>query len=250
MIIEPATKDIHTFDDVERSRYSFLDEASRVERYENNEPLIPQRDIEEVGIVCEPYWHTSDDLEGDTYGLHIDENPDFTLSIRRDVLKRLVGAQKTLPNLWQIVLKAGYRPYGVQVTLLNAFIDKARLDHPDWTEDEVIIHAQKFVSDPQIVCPPHVTGGAVDIDVRDKTTGKMIDFGCPPNTDSELAFLHSDLISKEQYANRMTLLRAMLDAGFAPLASEWWHYQYGETYWAAFYGYKTTKYDLLGYNKE
>ena len=45
--------------------------------------------------------------------------------------------------------------------------------------------------------------------------------------------------------NRMTLLNAMLSAGFAPNPHEWWHYQYGETYWAAFYGHESTLYDLI-----
>jgi D-alanyl-D-alanine dipeptidase len=44
----------------------------------------------------------------------------------------------------------------------------------------------------------------------------------------------------------MILLDAMLDAGFAPNVQEWWHYQYGETYWAAFYGETTTLYDVAG----
>jgi D-alanyl-D-alanine dipeptidase len=69
--------------------------------------------------------------------------------------------------------------------------------------------------------------------------------GCPPNTDNELSFLHNDMITEAQHQNRMTLLEAMLEAGFAPNPFEWWHFQYGETYWAAFYGEKQTKYDSI-----
>ena len=31
-------------------------------------------------------------------------------------------------------------------------------------------------------------------------------------------------ITEEQYANRMLLRRAMLRAGFRPIACEWWHF--------------------------
>ena len=102
-----------------------------------------------------------------------------------------------------------------------------------------------FVADPTVVCPPHVTGGAVDVDVRDRKTDEYIDMGCPPNTDSEISFIHNDALTAAKYKNRMTLLNAMLSAGFAPNPHEWWHYQYGESYWAAFYGHESTLYDLI-----
>nr|WP_272876316.1 M15 family metallopeptidase [Allochromatium tepidum] len=35
-------------------------------------------------------------------------------------------------------------------------------------------------------------------------------------------------------AHRRLLLLAMLQAGFAPMPSEWWHYSYGDCYWAAY----------------
>lgn len=250
MKIEQASEKTMHFDVVKRSRFDFEPKKYHITIAENNEKLITQQELEQAGIVCEPYWDTESDLEGDSYHSYIATHPGFSLSVRHGVYTRLLHVQKQLPASWQLILKAGYRPYSVQLDLLEAFIKQARRDHPNWSEKRLQTHGRIFVSDPHVVCPPHVTGGAVDIDVRNCITGSMVDFGCPPNTDSELAFLHSNLLTKQQYANRMTLLHAMLDAEFAPLASEWWHYQYGETYWAAFYGYKTTKYDLLGYNKE
>ena len=157
----------------------------------------------------------------------------------------MLTAQEELPRNWRLVLKAGFRPLSVQTQLLQAFIEQTKRAHPKWTADQRLAHARIFVSDPTIAHPPHVTGGAVDIDVWDATAQEYVDMGCPPNTDSELAYLHSAAVSTQAQQNRRKLLLAMLAAGFAPLANEWWHYQYGEAQWAAFYGHKTTKYDLI-----
>lgn len=229
----------------ERSKYRFKKLAVNTERHDDHEELVPQPIIEAAGIICRPFWETPGDLEGDCYQPYREQHPGFSLMVRRGVLERLVQAQASLPANWAITLKAGYRPYAVQLDILAMLTQEAGQNHPEWSSDQCLEHARTFVADPRITCPPHVTGGAVDIDILDAVTGEMVDMGCPPNTDNETAYLHSDSITPRQRQNRQILLKAMLDAGFAPLATEWWHYQYGETYWAAFYGHKATKYDVI-----
>ena len=246
MIVPEATIQTLELDLRSRARYSYRSLADLVGRRETNESFVSSADLREAGFLLEPFWATPGDLEGDEYQSYIKKYPDFELMVRQDVCNRLIEAQTQLPTDWQIVLKAGFRPLDVQTALLDAFIAKSRTDHPDWTDDQHLAHARTFVSDPQLVRPPHTTGGAVDIDVRSRKTGELIDFDCPPNTDDETAFLFSDQITDTGRANRMVLLDAMLAAGFAPNPHEWWHYQYGETYWAAFYGESMTLYDMAG----
>lgn len=245
MIIPEATAQTLQCDLYDRARYSYRSLADLVGRRETNESFASSADLQAAGFLLEPFWATPGDLEGDEYQGYIEKYPDFELMVRQDVCDRLIAAQVQLPADWQIVLKAGFRPLDVQTALLDVFTVKSRTDHPDWIDDQHLAHARTFVSDPQIVCPPHTTGGAVDIDIKDRKTGDYIDMGCPPNTDSEISFLHSDLLTPKQYDNRMILLNAMLATGFAPNPHEWWHYQYGETYWAAFYGHKQTLYDIV-----
>jgi zinc D-Ala-D-Ala dipeptidase len=90
----------------------------------------------------------------------------------------------------------------------------------------------EFIADPDL-CPPHCTGGAVDLQLE--RDGELLPMGTSINTVSELSHLMSDAIPAEHQANRRILLDAMLDQGFAPLPSEWWHFSYGEKYWGAFY---------------
>lgn len=245
MIIADATPDTLRRTVDERSKYSYQTLTYSVARRDKGEPLVAAETLVSAGFALEPFWETPGDVEGECYASYIAEHPDFALAVREGTFHCLVRASRALPADWQLVIRAGFRPYEVQLAVLAAFMDESKARHPDWSEAQHLAQARTFVADPRVVCPPHVTGGAVDVDVRSRETGMLIDMGCPPNTDSEISFLHSDLVTSEQYDNRMTLLRAMLTAGFAPNPHEWWHYQYGETYWAAFYGHKATLYDLI-----
>ncbi len=245
MVILDATVDTLALDLMERSRYGFRSLAEAVEKKDSGEELVGRDVLEKAGFIVEPFWGVAGDLEGDAYHSYIDEHPAFDFAVRRGVYARLLRAQAKLPDSWRLVLRAGFRPFDVQLRLLDIFMEKSRTDMPERTDAQHLEHARTFVSDPRLVCPPHVTGGAVDVDVKNLETGEYVDMGCLPNTDSEISFLHSDLLTSQQYDNRMVLLDAMLSAGFAPNPHEWWHYQYGETYWAAFYGYSQTLYDKL-----
>ncbi len=245
MIIPKATTEVIGLETLTRSQYDFRTLARGIARKDTSEPLIGAEALTRAGFVLAPFWETPGDTEGECYAPYITKHPRFELSVRVGVFERLKRAATKLPDEWQIVLKAGFRPYEVQIAVLHAFMDESRARHPSWSNEQHLAQARTFVADPRLVCPPHVTGGAVDVDVRHRGTGKYIDMGCPPNTDSEVSFLHSDLLTPEQYDNRIVLLKAMLAAGFAPNVYEWWHYQYGETYWAAFYGHKTTLYDVI-----
>ena len=245
MTIPEATVETVGLSSRDRSRHSFYALTASVARKETGEPFTPTSMLREAGFLIEPFWETPHDVEGDCYGAYIEQHPDFTLITRRGVYERLRHASSLLPGHWNIVLKAGFRPLEVQTSVLQAFIEESRVQHPSWSDEEHLAHARLFVADPNVVCPPHTTGGAVDVDIKDKNTGQYIDMGCPINTDDEIAFLHSDQLTSAQYENRMTLLDAMLAAGFAPNVNEWWHYQYGETYWAAFYGHDETIYDSV-----
>lgn len=244
-MIKQATSMDMTSSPMDRSRLSYRHATAHVTVEEQGEQLVFRDEIEADGIVCEPFWETPGDTEGECYLPYIKTHPEFTVAMRKSVFERLVVAKDQLPDDWQLVVKAAYRPLEVQQSVLEAFMSQSQHDHPEWSHAQHLAHARTFVADPAIVCPPHTTGGAVDVDVRSKTTGAMIDMGCPPNTDSDVSFLHSDLMTGDQHRHRMILLAAMLDAGFAPNAYEWWHYQYGETYWAAFYGHNQTIYDVI-----
>lgn len=230
----------------ERSMRSFFKLSRQVDRRETgNEPLVGEEELRACGFLVQPFWLEVDDVEGACYQTYREAHPEFELQVRRGVADRLVEARQSLPDSWRFVLKAGFRPLEVQYEVLEAFVRESRRVQPEWSEEAHLAHARTFVADPSILPPPHTTGGAVDIEIYDTSTGSMIDMGGNINQDSDVSFLHYPEVSPTQQHHRMVLLDAMMSVGFAPNPYEWWHFQYGEAYWAAFYGHEATLYDVI-----
>ncbi len=81
----------------------------------------------------------------------------------------------------------------------------------------------------------HSRGSAIDVTLLDMRTGKELDMGSPFDLFSEVSHPGYRGVTNEQYANRMTLQKAMVRAGFEPLECEWWHFRlkdepYPDTY--------------------
>ena len=70
----------------------------------------------------------------------------------------------------------------------------------------------------------HSRGSTVDLTLLDMKTGKELDMGGPFDYFGPLSHPDYRGITEEQYANRMTLQRAMVRNGFVPLSCEWWHF--------------------------
>ena len=81
----------------------------------------------------------------------------------------------------------------------------------------------------------HSRGSTVDLTLVDMDTGKELDMGSPFDFFDEISHPDYKDITKEQYANRMILQKLMVDGGFEPIDTEWWHFtlkneSYPETY--------------------
>lgn len=86
--------------------------------------------------------------------------------------------------------------------------------------------------------PPHSTGGAIDIYLID-IHGKIIDMGLPvsqwmKDEDGSLSKTHSSKISQEAQHFRKIMSDVLQEAGFVNYAGEYWHWSYGDRYWAFF----------------
>lgn len=111
---------------IERSKFSFDQLAYKVAIIDNGERVVRQHELQSMGFVCDPFWNTSNNREGDCYNDYLVSHPDFSLELRKGVVDRLVIAQKLLPPHWKIVLKSGFRPIEVQTHLLRSFIDESK----------------------------------------------------------------------------------------------------------------------------
>jgi D-alanyl-D-alanine dipeptidase len=91
----------------------------------------------------------------------------------------------------------------------------------------------------------HNYGAAVDIGIIGDND-LLLDMGTPFDFFGELSepkkeqqFLSEGKLSKQAYANRLLLRKVMLTAGFATIATEWWHFNSTTKIIAA------TKYELI-----
>ncbi len=242
MQITEATS-ANEIDVYQRSKFSYRTLAQTVPIQDNGEAMVIV--LETDRLLLQPFWEIPGDLEGDLYQSYIAKNPDFTMMVRRTVAQKLNLAAQTLPADWKLVIKAGYRPLTVQHTLLAEVARQIKAKTPGMSDVQTMQHARTFVTDPAIMCPPHCTGAAIDVNIINAATGTPIDMGCPPNTDNELAFTHYSGLTAGQVSNRAVLLETMFEAGFANLAHEWWHFSYGDQYWAAFYSRPYALFNLV-----
>jgi len=70
----------------------------------------------------------------------------------------------------------------------------------------------------------HSRGSTVDLTLVDILTGKELDMGSPFDFFGPISGHGTNLISKDQTANREILKGAMLRHGFRHSQEEWWHY--------------------------
>ena len=70
----------------------------------------------------------------------------------------------------------------------------------------------------------HTRGSTVDLTLFDMATGKELDMGGTFDWFGHESHPDYRGITDEQFEHRMILRRAMLNHGFKPLESEWWHF--------------------------
>jgi len=94
-----------------------------------------------------------------------------TIFVREGVAEALKVAEKQLPKGMYFVVYDAYRPLQVQQSLYDTFYGELKNQHSDWSENQLSVETQKFVSlprspklDPDVkFVSPHNTGGAVDL---------------------------------------------------------------------------------------
>jgi D-alanyl-D-alanine dipeptidase len=229
---------------IERSKSNDKIDWSKYQSRNQGDPLVKLTSTDKV--LVEPCWTIPNDFEGGMYADYIAEHSEYDgVYARSTLVEMLEKAASSLAEPCQLVIRAGHRPIDVQKRLLKECASDYKRDNPGVTDDEALQHARMYVSDPDITLPPHVCGAAFDVEIKNKTTGKCLDFGGTMNDDKEHSFLHYPDLSDEQKANRLILLTAMLDAGFASCKPEWWHYSYGDQIWAWFYGEEQSLYSPI-----
>jgi D-alanyl-D-alanine dipeptidase len=153
--------------------------------------------------------------------------------VREGVAGRLLAAQGSLPDGLRILFVEGYRPPALQRAYFEEYLAELRLGNPAASEQELFSAASRYVSPPDIA--PHSAGAAVDLTLT-TDDGAELDMGTRVNANPEesdgACFTGAHSISAQARANRDVLGRALAAAGLVNYPTEWWHWSYGDRYWA------------------
>lgn len=153
--------------------------------------------------------------------------------LRAGVLDRLLDAQARLPRGTGLLFVEGYRPPSLQRHYFETYAAGLRADHAEWSAEQVRSAASRYVSPPEIA--PHSAGAAVDVTLADDA-GRELDLGTRMNATPEesagACYTHAVGIGDEARRNRDVLSAALTAAGLVNYPTEWWHWSYGDRYWA------------------
>lgn len=81
----------------------------------------------------------------------------------------------------------------------------------------------------------HSRGSTIDLTLFDMATGREVDMGCPFDWFGQESHPSYTNLTKKQLEMRQLLRNTMINAGFSPFDTEWWHFTlknepYPETY--------------------
>jgi zinc D-Ala-D-Ala dipeptidase len=156
-----------------------------------------------------------------------------TFAVRETVASRLVDVVSNLPPDYWLLVKESLRPAALQRSNFERRLRNIRADHPDMSESDAIALSSRFIAPPWVA--GHPSGGAIDVTLCD-SHGRELDLGCPYDAD-EIAsggacFSQFDNLSTHARQHRSLMFAALEQAGFVNYPFEWWHWSYGDKYWA------------------
>ncbi|GAA4171847.1 M15 family metallopeptidase [Gryllotalpicola koreensis] len=156
-----------------------------------------------------------------------------TVHVRRGLGARLVTAALSLPEGVSFKIAEGHRSVEAQLGIIARYSDEVRRAHPGLDRRELARLVSRFVS--PISVAPHVAGAAVDVTLVDDY-GAELDLGteidATPEASGGACYFDAPGISARARANRELLARALGGAGLVNYPTEWWHWSYGDRYWA------------------
>lgn len=161
-----------------------------------------------------------------------DDSGDFAL-VRAGLAARLLQAAELLPRGSRLLLIEGYRPPALQRRYFEDYLSSLREASPDRDEEHLRMLASRYVSPPEIA--PHSAGAAIDLTLC-SADGTELDLGTPVNATPEQSagacYTGHPSVTGEARRNRAALSEALRAAGLVNYPTEWWHWSYGDRYWA------------------
>jgi D-alanyl-D-alanine dipeptidase len=183
---------------------------------DDGDPLIDVRDVPQLRL---------DDRAADPHGAYA--------LLRREVVDRLLYAQRSLPFGLRLLLVEGYRPPGAQTATPDRYAAELRRRHPDFSPGRVHEETPTYVSPVNVA--PHSTGGAINLTLC-TADGVELDMGTALGATwqggGNDCFTGARHIPRSARWNRRIMWDALSRGGLVNYPALWWHWSYGDRYWA------------------
>ncbi len=162
--------------------------------------------------------------------------------VRRSVADRLDAAQASLPDGLSFRVAEGFRTPDAQQAIITSYAASLRRLHPTAGEAEVVHLTSRYVA--PLAVAPHVAGAALDLTLVDDT-GHELWLGCALDATPEEsggACVTAAPVDAEARLHRDLMAIALAGAGFVNYPTEWWHWSFGDRYWACLVGAEAALY--------
>jgi zinc D-Ala-D-Ala dipeptidase len=156
--------------------------------------------------------------------------------VRAGLASRLVDARAALPGGVDLRVIEGHRSVADQRAIIEEYSRELRVLHPAADEIELTRLYSRFVA--PVAVAPHVAGAAVDLTLVDDA-GDELWMGTPvdatPEQSAGACWFDADVDPTARH-NRTVLAGVLTAAGLVNYPTEWWHWSYGDRYWALLTG--------------
>lgn len=189
-------------------------------------------------VACVPVHETHDPLVtlGRSFG-------PARARVRAGLAARLRRAQVALPVGMCLRVVEGHRPAHVQAAIIERYSAEVRAAYPRLSHEEQQHLTGRFVA--PLAVAPHVAGAAVDLTLVD-IWGRELDLGtavdATPEESDGRCFFDASAIPVPAREHRRLLAQVLTAAGLVNYPTEWWHWSYGDRYWALLTGAEAALY--------
>ncbi|MGB9376213.1 MAG: M15 family metallopeptidase [Mycobacteriales bacterium] len=166
--------------------------------------------------------------------------------LRAGILDRLVLAQGRLPAGVHLLIVEGYRPMALQQGYFEEYAAHLQQLHPQHSAADIAQLASRYISPPRVA--PHPAGAAVDLTLC-TADGDELDLGTPVNASPEesdgACYFAAPQVVGPARTNRDLIATALSGVGLVNYPTEWWHWSYGDRYWAFVTRAERAVYDVV-----
>lgn len=176
----------------------------------------------------------------------IEANEMDRLHLRQALVEKIQSAAESLPPGYTLIVRDAFRTKKMVLDLYQLYINRLKNENPQLTERECDLRIRNLLAMPDDPVPPgHMTGGAVDIVLGDDTGERVnveVSSDLIPRKDQATTFCPG--LPQEIMERRLLLFNSLTQQGFHNYFKEYWHFSYGDAYWAVRRRYKNAIYGI------